>query len=66
LLWLIFGFNMHKWNQGFIISYNATEIHHHPCGIDLKKSKLKPFSVFCAYPWASSEPNLHKTCHSLN
>jgi hypothetical protein len=29
-----------------------------------KKSKPKPFSTFCAHPWAFSEPILSKTCDS--
>jgi hypothetical protein len=41
------------------------EIHRHLCGITLKTSKRKPFSAFCAHPWAFSEPILSKTCDSL-
>jgi hypothetical protein len=31
------------------------EIHRHLCGIAPRKSKPKPFSAFCAHPWAFSE-----------
>jgi hypothetical protein len=41
------------------------EIHPHLGGIALKKSKLKPFSAFCAHQWAFSEPILHKIYDSL-
>jgi hypothetical protein len=30
-----------------------------------KKSKMYPFSAFCAHLWAFSEPTLHRTCDSL-
>jgi hypothetical protein len=41
------------------------EIHRHIHGTTLRKSKLKPFSVFSVNPWAFSEPILSKTCDSL-
>jgi hypothetical protein len=64
LLWLPFGFNMHKWNPGFITC--DWEICHHLCGITVKKyTKRNPFSVFCAHLWAFSEPILHRTCDSV-
>jgi hypothetical protein len=38
LFWLLFGFNIHKWNPRFITCYlyDVTEIHCHLCGITLK------------------------------
>jgi hypothetical protein len=58
---------------------NETQVYHllliwcgweiHLCGIALEKSKSKskpkPFSAFCAHPWAFSEPILCNTCDSL-
>jgi hypothetical protein len=41
------------------------EIHQHLCGIALKESKPKPFSVFCEHLWIFSEPILRKTCDNL-
>jgi hypothetical protein len=68
LLLLLFGFNIQKWNPGFITyySYNVIEIFITIFMVSLlKKSKLKPFSAFCGHPWAFLETFLNKTCDSL-
>jgi hypothetical protein len=46
-----FGFNIHKWKIGFITCYKwcDLEIHHHLCGIALKKSQGEAIlCIFCA------------------
>jgi hypothetical protein len=67
-LWLLFGFNIHKWNPGFIACYpyNVIEKFIAISVVSLKKkSKPKPFFVFCVHPWAFLEPTLCKTCDRL-
>jgi hypothetical protein len=41
------------------------ESHCHLHGNTLKMSKPKPFSTFCAHPWAFSEPVLQKICDHI-
>jgi hypothetical protein len=62
-LWLLFDFNIHKWDSSFITcySYNVSEKFIAIFVISLYKSKPKPFSAFCAHPWEFSEPILRKT-----
>jgi hypothetical protein len=52
LLWLLFCFNIRKWNPGFIMLLERCdrEIHPHLCGIDLEKSKPKEafLCILCA------------------
>jgi hypothetical protein len=67
LLWLLFGFNIQKWNPGFISSssYDVTSKFVAIFVDSSKKSKNKSFSVFCGHRWVRSESSLRKTRESL-
>jgi hypothetical protein len=48
--WLLFGFNIHKWNPGvlhLLLILCNWEIHQHLCGTTPRKSRPKPLSVLC-------------------
>jgi hypothetical protein len=53
-------FHVHKWNpvSHLLLTERDWEIHCHPCGTTLRKSKSK--SEFCAHPWAFLDTILHK------
>jgi hypothetical protein len=64
LLWLLFGFYIHKWNPGFITCYLYDVIEKFMLSFWYcsKESKPKLFSVFYMHLWAFSEPILCITC----
>jgi hypothetical protein len=57
LLWLLFGFSIHKWNPCLIACYHTMW--------SRNSSPSLWFSAFRAHPSEFSESMLRKNCHSL-
>jgi hypothetical protein len=64
---LVSTFTMKPRFHHLLLAWCDWEIHSHRCCINVKKSKLNPFSAFCAHSWAYLEPCsiLLRTCDSL-
>jgi hypothetical protein len=66
LLWLHFGFNIHKWKRGFITRYLYDVLDKFVTIFGVSKTvKTEAVLCICVYPRAISDCILYKACDSL-